>query len=113
LITAGYIKAGSVGFIPLERKFSDQRHGGIDFKRQDLLEFSIVPVPANAHALIEARGYSGQRSPATALATAPERQRLPINYSGTLEQQRVQCDRDNVERRRRVARALRLPAGGD
>jgi hypothetical protein len=81
--------------------------------RQDLLEFSIVPVPANAHALIEARGYSGQRSPATALATAPERQRLPINYSGTLEQQRVQCDRDNVERRRRVARALRLRASGD
>jgi HK97 family phage prohead protease len=61
LITAGYIKSGSVGFIPLEFKFSDSRHGGIDFRRQELLEFSICPVPANANALIEARGYSGRR----------------------------------------------------
>jgi HK97 family phage prohead protease len=66
LITAGYIKAGSVGFIPIDYKFSDSRHGGIDFKSQELLEFSIVPVPANANALIEARGYSGQREPTLA-----------------------------------------------
>jgi hypothetical protein len=36
---------------------------GIDFKRQELLEFSIVPVPANANALIEARAYGGSRDP--------------------------------------------------
>jgi hypothetical protein len=36
---------------------------GIDFKRQELLEFSVVPVPANANALIEARSYRGQREP--------------------------------------------------
>jgi HK97 family phage prohead protease len=63
LITAGYIKSGSVGFIPIDYKFSDSRSGGIDFKRQELLEFSIVPVPANANALIEARGCRGQRGP--------------------------------------------------
>jgi HK97 family phage prohead protease len=66
LITAGFIKAGSVGFIPIDYKFSDKRAGGIDFKSQELLEFSIVPVPANANALIEARGYSGQREPTLA-----------------------------------------------
>jgi hypothetical protein len=69
------------------------------------LEFSIVPVPANANALIEARSHSGRR-PAAHPATPP--MRLPIQYSGTLEQRRWECDRDNVERRRRVARALRL-----
>jgi HK97 family phage prohead protease len=63
LITAGYIKAGSVGFVPLDYEFSDRRQGGIDFKSQELLEFSIVPVPANANALIEARGYRGHREP--------------------------------------------------
>ena len=62
LITAGYIKAGSVGFVPLEFKFSDRRQGGIDFKRQELLEFSICPVPANANALIEARSYRGRQA---------------------------------------------------
>jgi HK97 family phage prohead protease len=63
LITEGFIKAGSVGFVPIDYKFSGSRPGGIDFKRQELLEFSIVPVPANANALIEARSYRGSREP--------------------------------------------------
>jgi hypothetical protein len=37
---------------------------GIDFRHQELLEFSVVPVPANANALIEARRVRGQRDPA-------------------------------------------------
>jgi hypothetical protein len=64
-VCEGFIKAGSVGFIPVEWKFADDkaRPMGIDFKRQSLLEFSIVPVPANANALIEARSYLGHREP--------------------------------------------------
>jgi HK97 family phage prohead protease len=63
LVTEGFIKAGSVGFIPVEWKFADDksRPMGVDFKRQELLEFSVVPVPANANALIEARSYRGRR----------------------------------------------------
>jgi hypothetical protein len=71
-----------------------------------LLEFSIVPVPANANALIEARGYGGQRiaDPAPVGEATPQ----TIHYSGTLQMRQSQADRDNIARRRRIARALRL-----
>jgi len=57
LIRDGFLRSGSVGFIPIDYEFSKDadRPFGIDFKRQELAEFSIVPVPANANALIEAR----------------------------------------------------------
>jgi HK97 family phage prohead protease len=55
LVRDGFIRAGSVGFIALDYSFSndDDRPFGIDYKRQELLEFSIVPIPANAHALVQ------------------------------------------------------------
>ena len=54
---AGFLSATSVGFAPLKYAFSEEpgRKYGIDFIEQELLEFSIVPIPANAEALIEAR----------------------------------------------------------
>jgi hypothetical protein len=53
----GFINAVSVGFNPLEWTFVNDkdRPYGIDFKRQELVEISICPVPCNANALIEAR----------------------------------------------------------
>jgi phage head maturation protease len=53
----GFLSATSVGFHPLKYAFSDdpQRRSGIDILEQELCEFSCVPVPANADALIEAR----------------------------------------------------------
>ena len=53
----GFLSATSVGFAPLKYAFSDdaERKYGIDFIKQELLEFSAVPVPANADALIEGR----------------------------------------------------------
>lgn len=56
-LKGGFLSATSVGFAPLKYNFVDdpQRRFGIDFLEQELLEFSIVPVPANAEALIEAR----------------------------------------------------------
>jgi HK97 family phage prohead protease len=55
LVKGGFLKSGSVGFLPVDYKFSERPTGGIDYKRQELLEFSIVPVPANSNALIEAQ----------------------------------------------------------
>lgn len=58
MVKAGYINAVSVGFMPIDYKWADdeeERPWGIDFTQQELLEISVVPVPCNANALIEAR----------------------------------------------------------
>ncbi len=51
LVNRGTLRATSVGFRPTKLVENVER-GGLDFKEQELLEFSIVPVPANAQALI-------------------------------------------------------------
>lgn len=53
----GLMKAVSVGFLPKEWTFNEERGGWapMDFKRQELLEVSAVPVPANPNALLIAR----------------------------------------------------------
>jgi HK97 family phage prohead protease len=54
LVDGGFLRATSVGFRPMKYALNEERRG-FDFMEQELLEFSIVPVPANAEALIEAR----------------------------------------------------------
>lgn len=60
-LSNGDLRAVSVGFKPTEMEWVEREDedgnitGGIDFKRQELLEISICSVPANANALIEAR----------------------------------------------------------
>jgi hypothetical protein len=48
-----FLRATSVGFLPLEYMFNEE-HNGYDFERQALLEHSIVPVPSNPEALMAA-----------------------------------------------------------
>jgi HK97 family phage prohead protease len=57
MLKQGFLNATSVGFAPIKYAFSDanDRKFGIDFLQQELLEFSICNVPANADCLIEAR----------------------------------------------------------
>jgi HK97 family phage prohead protease len=45
---SGYLNATSVGFKPL--KYEPNAHGGINFREQELLEFSIVAIPSNSSA---------------------------------------------------------------
>jgi HK97 family phage prohead protease len=56
MILGGFLTATSVGFAPLKYAFSEDpgRKYGIDFLEQELLEFSIVTVPANPDALLDA-----------------------------------------------------------
>jgi HK97 family phage prohead protease len=65
LVRDGYLKAGSVGFMPIDYTFADDRDRpfGIDFHEQELLEFSVVPIPANSNALVQAaaKGLIGDR----------------------------------------------------
>lgn len=55
MLKGGFLNAVSVGFMPEDYKFTESadRRFGIDFLKQELLEFSVVSVPANSEALIE------------------------------------------------------------
>jgi len=44
-----WIRTASVGFIPGE--YSENEHGGLDYTAWEILEWSLVPVPANHEAL--------------------------------------------------------------
>lgn len=55
LYAGGYLHACSAGFMPIEYTYDETRKYGINFKRQSLLEYSCVPVPANPDALAIAR----------------------------------------------------------
>lgn len=57
MVVGGYLRGASVGFLPLEWKVSTDpaRRGGIDFTKQELLEWSIVLVPSNPNSLAQAR----------------------------------------------------------
>lgn len=52
----GYLNATSVGFNVIDWEFPEDedrdRRGGVDFIKQELLEFSIVSIPSNPEALI-------------------------------------------------------------
>jgi HK97 family phage prohead protease len=55
LYVGGFLNAVSVGFLPIEYSFVENdpdRGWGIDFQRQELLEISPCPIPANANALL-------------------------------------------------------------
>lgn len=54
LIKRGFLNAASVGFMPIKWSFNETRVG-YDFEETELLEHSIVPVPAHPEALVEAR----------------------------------------------------------
>jgi HK97 family phage prohead protease len=60
LVEDGTLRSTSVGFAPVKFEFSRDpaRKGGIDFLEQELLEFSIVSVPANPDALIDSKTMS-------------------------------------------------------
>ncbi len=54
LVRMGALSAASVGFRPITWNYNEERRG-VDFVEQELLEYSIVPVPANPQCLVEAR----------------------------------------------------------
>lgn len=56
MVAAKFIKTASVGFRPIEFEFDEDRSfWAVDFIKQELLEWSIVPVPSNPEALGHAK----------------------------------------------------------
>jgi HK97 family phage prohead protease len=70
LIKAKFINAASVGWIPLKWQFvEDKDRGfGIDYLEQELLEWSVVNIPANPECLVDARSMGIDTKPLTAWA---------------------------------------------
>ena len=52
-VKGGFLRGASVGFQPMEAE--PRKEGGILFKRQELFEFSILPIPAHREALAQAK----------------------------------------------------------
>lgn len=50
-VKEGALRCGSVGFQVEEVEFSDEKDGGVIYRKQSLLEFSICNIPANPFAL--------------------------------------------------------------
>lgn len=61
----GFVRGTSVGFKPIDFDSARDREGNIplDFKKQDLLEISVTPVPSNPEALLEARSAGIELAP--------------------------------------------------
>jgi HK97 family phage prohead protease len=55
LVKGGFIRGTSVGFHPVEAAPRKGVKKGVDFKRQELYEFSLLPIPSNREALAEAK----------------------------------------------------------
>jgi hypothetical protein len=53
LYSQGFIRGHSIGFLPLEDEWNEDEHI-IQFKKWELLEFSLTPIPANPNALAKA-----------------------------------------------------------
>lgn len=88
MVKGRFLHATSVGFRPIDWEWSREadRQYGIDFKTQELLEYSVVPVPAHQDALIE----PGQRAtiepkddtPSAAWQREIARRRLAMHRAG-------------------------------
>ncbi len=68
MLKGGFLNATSVGFRPKKTAFVEDRQG-YDIQQAELLEFSIVPVPANPEALILARSAGIDPQPLVDWAT--------------------------------------------
>lgn len=54
LVGGGFIRGTSVGFRPIAAE--PRQKGGYHYQRQELMEYSILPIPSNRDALREAKG---------------------------------------------------------
>jgi len=67
MLVEGFLNAASVGMNPVKWSYNEEERG-IDFEEQELLEYSIVPVPANPEALVGAKAAGIDLAPLKAYA---------------------------------------------
>ncbi len=111
LAANGFMPATSVGFNPLEYSFANDRKFGVNYLKQELLEWSNVPVPCNPEALIDARGKGIDLSPLkawaeNALDLATKADGLDAEHRERLEQLRQIADPSDPPALIQVSRTL-------
>ena len=80
MLKAGYLSAVSVGFLPVQYK--PRQGGGFLFTEWELLELSVVSVPANPSALVTERSIGGANRRSADLARAA---RIAARIAGPAE----------------------------
>lgn len=65
MVDGGFLRSASVGFIPKRWEYVEDRGGFMptDFLEKELLEWSVVPVPSNPQALVDAKALGIDVSP--------------------------------------------------
>src|SRR5579862_5345364 len=129
LVAGKWLRALSMSWQPLEWQYSQDRSraGGIDFAKVDLLEVSVVPLPALPDALLDARAHGvnteplcdwAQRALDTRCHRGVTRPQLEAVYRAArmpvpLHRRRTPEDRARAERRARLERLREIHAQGE
>lgn len=100
MVDEGFLNATSVGFKPTNWVWveSEDRPWGVDFIEQQLLEFSVVSIPANPEALVHGKGLEAAKFIRDEALAALEACGLPM----TLE-----LPKDFTDRLARLEKAVR------
>lgn len=112
----GFLPATSVGFRPLEYDISREREDDdtfflpMDFKRQELLEFSLVSVPCNPDALRdddpENDGTGTNPAPSPTLPEDPDAQTRAADPDIEKAEREAATRRNRIARQKRARQAL-------
>lgn len=104
MVKAGFLNTVSVGFLPRaweERYDEGGRFLGYHFTQCELLEISVVPVPANPEAMIEGRAFTKSLQGWASATAAGEGEPMPRAFA------------QQVQQLAKAADDLQTPAGDD
>ena len=115
LCRGGFLQATSVGFRPLKWEYSKdpaRDNGGwfpgIDFEQQELVELSVVTVPANPEALMEPQQMPAPAMPAEVASDTPPQSGEELTALDAAQIAAKQEQARAWQRRRHVARLAQI-----
>jgi len=108
LIQGGYINAFSIGFIPKEME--DGKNGQLIWTKSEMLEYSVVPIPANSQALLTAKKFGIDVDYYNKVATGEikiEKKEIEATETGELEDIEVKQGKVLSKKNRNILEAAR------
>ncbi len=117
LVQAGILSAVSIGFRPIKWKYLSETGFGMRFTEWELLEISVVSVPANPSALVSERAIQRSRSAAAMATSSPafgmatgvlaHAKSNPVRARDA-DLHRLMAQRENADFRRRIIHAQQI-----